>query len=114
MVHAQGGVPRTMSLDPQSAGGSRLQHSSSLAGGAELHMSGAIRRAATISNEVAADFMLQQPGQQAVSSAPGAELAMYRAAGRLLPLNLNYMPTSLTKLVLSLSKMVYSSSAKQH
>jgi hypothetical protein len=87
----------------QQPAGSRLQHSSSTAGAgafaASQHAASALRRATTISEQGAADLA---PLQRRASSppavaAPGLDLAMYRASGRLLPLNLNYMPKGLTK-----------------
>lgn len=80
---------------------SRLQHSSSAAGnGAAGTSRDPIRRTATISEQGAAELassLQRRSSSPSAVAAPGLDLAMYRAAGLLLPLNLNYMPRSLTK-----------------
>lgn len=106
-------MPRASSLDAGHALGpvheqqhlgvpSRLQYSSTAGGASPVAAGGAMRRTATVSGH---GELLAQSAQQhkrssspsAAVSAPGLDLAMYRAAGRLLPLNLNYMPNTLTK-----------------
>lgn len=81
--------------------GSRLQQSSSAAGAGAAGMSrDPLRRAATISEQGAAELassLQRRSSSPSAVAAPGLDLAMYRATGLLLPLNLNYMPKSLTK-----------------
>lgn len=86
------------SSQPQLPAASRLQHSSSLAGSANTCM----HRTATIGSGHSAAAALAAAARPRVSSpsavaVPGQDLAMYRATGLLLPLNLNYMPQTLTK-----------------
>jgi hypothetical protein len=97
-------VPRAASMDSsqhQLPAPSRLQHSSSLAGSASTLAAGTIRRTANISSGhgAAAELATAQPRGSSPSAVavPGQDLAMYRATGLLLPLNLNYMPRTLTK-----------------
>lgn len=100
-------VPRAASMDSsqqQLPAPSRLQHSSSLAGSASTVAAGTMRRTATNSSGhgAAAELATAQPRGSSPSAVavPGQDLAMYRATGLLLPLNLNYMPRTLTELCL--------------
>lgn len=97
-------MPRASSMDssqPQLPAASRLQHSSSLAGSASTLAVGSMRRTATISSGHGAEAELARARPRVSSpsavAVPGQDLAMYRATGLLLPLNLNYMPQTLTK-----------------
>jgi hypothetical protein len=85
---------------------SRLQHTHSAATDASTSASSSLRRTATISRPGSAQGpelgpALQRRASSPSVSAPGLEgFGMYRASGLLLPLNLSYMPKSLTKCVL--------------
>lgn len=111
VVCLQGSAPtRAASMDAGQAWlpnqhypqGSRLQHSSSStagdgAVGASHAATGTLHRAATISEGAAEVPLQRRASSPSAVAAPGLDLAMYRASGRLLPLNLNYLPKSLTK-----------------